>query len=1781
MVIKKIISSLISVALISSIIPCEPIFAQDNTRAELKAAKAAVGQTTVNYMKRISFEQNENSAKMITNSATTQVVSDNGNTEGSKALSITFGSGNSSVDFIPNSSQPWVLDNDSCLTFSVKNPTSSNVDVYVTLELKDKSTGRISTQQSRATIPANQLKKITTAQIHPGSNSKKEVGFSAGMYDSGAFETGHSGVIATSLVSGPMQIMNSNLSKISISAQAGGRTIILDNLKTYNDASKIALANYYFLDQYGQSNNIPTTPRKIQNDNQLIAATQKENSQLDKWIEESKKDDSRDQFGGWRNEALKQEARGCFYTTKIDGQWCMIDPEGYPYLSTGLDIVRYGDQNTFTSGRETMFENFPDRNSRFDEAFCNMPGMNTQPAGNTTNDGYNFYVGNLIRVYGSNWYDEWIAKSVKRMKAWGFTGLGNWSDPEAFNGKGQKTKTAYAANIWIDQDTHTLLNVEGSNWGMIADPFDPNFAADVYDRAMELKKQGVDRDPWCVGVFVDNEIHWGNTTSDNLINGIFTFEDCNAEKHYAKEICIQWLKNHYGNDINRLNADWTANPPMAGYATTISYGSFDEFVGLQKIQTTMPTKIKDQLFDMIFDKYYKTVREQVKNVLPNTLYLGSRFADWGLPTGFAHTAAKYCDVVSFNSYRTTPIQSWMELDTFDKPVIIGEFHFNTCENGALTRGLVPTTIENRQRDVENYYSQLMTSNKLVGIHWFQYYDEPILGRGYDSERSDTGFVDVTDQPYYSLVNAARNVNGSMYERKFAKSKVTITKKPSKDPVIPDKADIKAGNRPSIPMEYADPYTGLDFEGNDGHNLYTLANAKASGTQIVTGLGVTSGTHALKYTVTDLDRDPKGLAFKMLKLSSDNSSVLNMGKGITFDVTNPNSVYIQLRVSFRGQTGGGGTYFYFIEPGKTRHITIDSTEGATDKWSNYPDDGWWSRTGNLDFTQISSLNFCIYEGAENLNNASSVSFILDNIQRISDGGSGPVIVTNHNINVKGGKASRDAAPAGSTITITATDAPTGYIFDRWNVTKGNVSLFQDNYTQTDFIMGDSDVSIEAVYKKEFYNVTATAGSNGSINPSGTKRVSTTAGQLYTFVPDAGYRVKTVTINGKDMGSLRFYNFTDLNKDSTIHVEFAEGTGVLRTIWPEGCSVLVNGRPANSAYYGDMITLTADPAPTGQIFNCWNGIPNLSDAQNHSNPVTFFMPDEDFHAHSNYMNGSQPPAKKYAVTITDGRTNVSSGVTGTKVTIRANTAPLGKIFDGWKVISGGITLADPTNESTTFNIVTSDISITATYKNTSVKTFTIHASAEENGTISPSGSITVTQGSDKTFTITPDNQYKIKDVVVNGISVGAVGTYTITDISQNTEITAVFEKTSVTPPPTGKIYLVNQTGTCVATVDGKSITHAHAGDVVTITANRVAGQKFRIWNFQGIPASDKELQTNPYTFTMPDHEVCVHANYVQGTEPPPVTRYTITVTDGKASVSSGVTGTLVNITADNAPTGKVFDSWKVLSGGVTISDYTNPSATFNIGSSDINISATYKDSTVIIKNYTIKASSGENGSISPSGTVKVKEGSDKTFTITPDDGYIIDNVTVNGKVLGAINTYTFKNISDNYNINATFKKASVIPPPQHSDISVNVKTSDNTITNTLTNDFVIRNNGNERLDISKLKICYYYTKDGNENQNFFVDNTGISYKTAPWYTSATSYTKGEFVDVAPTSNADCCLEITFDSNNIMLDKDAEMTCATRVAKENWKNYNRADDYSFISQENVCVYYDGNLIYGNPLS
>ena len=131
-------------------------------------------------------------------------------------------------------------------------------------------------------------------------------------------------------------------------------------------------------------------------------------------------------------------------------------------------------------------------------------------------------------------------------------------------------------------------------------------------------------------------------------------------------------------------------------------------------------------------------------------------------------------------------------------------------------------------------------------------------------------------------------------------------------------------------------------------------------------------------------------------------------------------------------------------------------------------------------------------------------------------------------------------------------------------------------------------------------------------------------------------------------------------------------------------------------------------------------------------------------------------------------------------------------------------------------------------------------------------------------------------------------------------------------------------------------------------------------------------------------------------PAATEYAVTVTGGTASASgnaitSAAAGVEITVTAI-IPDGKVFDKWVVKSGGVTLADAASAVTTYTKPANDVALAASYKDAPVATYSLTTQVNGG-HGTISASKT-GLAAGSTETIIFTPDAGYEIDTVTVNG-------------------------------------------------------------------------------------------------------------------------------------------------------------------------------------------
>ncbi len=307
---------------------------------------------------------------------------------------------------------------------------------------------------------------------------------------------------------------------------------------------------------------------------------------------------------------------------------------------------------------------------------------------------------------------------------------------------------------------------------------------------------------------------------------------------------------------------------------------------------------------------------------------------------------------------------------------------------------------------------------------------------------------------------------------------------------------------------------------------------------------------------------------------------------------------------------------------------------------------------------------------------------------------------------------------------------------------------------------------------------------------------------------------------------------------------------------------------------------------------------------------------------------------------------------------------------------------------------DSATLATLMNPSLS-FTISASAGPNGTISPAGNKTVMAGESLSVSITPASGYRVADVLVDGVSIGATTSYTFWTVAANHTISASF---------TLDVYTI----TAAADVNG-SITPSG-----TITVNGGANQTFTITPNAGYQVLNVLVDgasagaVTSYTFSNVKANHTINAYFK-------VLTYTITSTAGAGGSISPPGTTVLNVGASQTYTvtpaagDHVTD---VLVDGVSVGAVTTYPLT--------NVTANHTISATFAANssYTITASAGANGTISPSGGVSVLGGANQKFTITPAAGYRVADVQVDGTSVGALTSYTFYNVQATHTISATF-------------------------------------------------------------------------------------------------------------------------------------------------------------------
>ena len=274
--------------------------------------------------------------------------------------------------------------------------------------------------------------------------------------------------------------------------------------------------------------------------------------------------------------------------------------------------------------------------------------------------------------------------------------------------------------------------------------------------------------------------------------------------------------------------------------------------------------------------------------------------------------------------------------------------------------------------------------------------------------------------------------------------------------------------------------------------------------------------------------------------------------------------------------------------------------------------------------------------------------------------------------------------------------------------------------------------------------------------------------------------------------------------------------------------------------------------------------------------------------------------------------------------------------------------------------------------------------------------------------------------------ASGSFTVTIDKAKLENVSVSQRNELTYNGGQQTVEVDATAT---TVDGSDVTFTYSmekdgtyGDLPTFTNAGI----YTVW--YKAEAENHETFIGSFTVTVEKATVTVTAldksAYVGDKAPDlsaPVkdTDYTVSDMFGDDQLA----GTIKLAYVDDDGNEIVPDMTKPGEVIIRASGLTDPNENYTVVFVDGKLTISYRPSSGGSGHgdYVIKASAGTGGSISPSGNVSVRKGADQTFTIKPDKGYAVADVKVDGKSVGAVRSYTFKNIEQSHTIEVSFVKA----------------------------------------------------------------------------------------------------------------------------------------------------------------
>lgn len=328
---------------------------------------------------------------------------------------------------------------------------------------------------------------------------------------------------------------------------------------------------------------------------------------------------------------------------------------------------------------------------------------------------------------------HWGETTLQRLKSWGFTTIGGWSDFEIL-------KQLQAADFAFTPVLH-IGSTAGAPWW---DMWDPK----IVERMDQVAREQIvplRDDPRLLGYYSDNEIGWWDAALFKM-----TLEQASSSGQRRR--LLNLLKQTYHNNWGELLKDF--EPEGAG-----SWEELERRGMLYLRPGGNGVHVTRRFLGLIAERYYSLVHDIIRKYDKRALILGDRYQSFFYPE-VARASGPYVDAASTNLNA-----SWNDgafprfyLETLHaltgKPILISEFYMAARQNRSGNpndHGVFPVveTQAERVKGFRNTMHALLRVPYVIGADWFQYFDEPTHGRE-DGENFNFGLVDIHDRPYEPL-----------------------------------------------------------------------------------------------------------------------------------------------------------------------------------------------------------------------------------------------------------------------------------------------------------------------------------------------------------------------------------------------------------------------------------------------------------------------------------------------------------------------------------------------------------------------------------------------------------------------------------------------------------------------------------------------------------------------------------------------------------------------------------------------------------------------------------------------------------------------------------------------------------------------------------------------------------------------------------------------------------------------------------------------------------------------